>query len=391
MGMKIQSAEIWVLENIRNGFSPIVLRLTTDDGVRGLGEVALAHGGAPYAGAACAAAALLKEMTRHFVLGADPRRIEAMWNTLFRRTYWGQGGGPVIYGAISAIDTALWDIRARALGVPVYELLGGKVNDTLHVYANGWYDNWADPARFADGARKVVAAGYDALKFDPFVISGIPWGANMPGRLLTRAQINQAVARVAAVRDAVGPDVEIMIDGHGNLGVASAIEAGRALEPLRPYFFEEPTDALNVEAMRKVSRSIRIPVAAGERLYTRYQFREYIEKQVLAIVQPDLGLTGGITEMKKIASYADTYAIHFQPHRYAGPIVTAASVQVSASIPNAAMQEWVVNELPDILDIVGDALERHAKNGWLVVPEAPGIGVTLNDDLLKRYPCTRVE
>ena len=182
-----------------------------------------------------------------------------------------------------------------------------------------------------------------------------------------------------------------MIDGHGNLGVASAIEAGRALEPLRPCFFEEPTDSLNVEAMRKVSESIRIPVAAGERLYTRYQFREYIEKQVLAIVQPDIGLTGGITEMKKIAAYADTYAIAFQPHRYAGPIATAASVQVSASIPNAAMQEWVVNEAPDVLDIVDDALERKASNAQLVVPDAPGIAVTLNDELMRRYPCTRVE
>jgi galactonate dehydratase len=389
--MKIKSAEIWVLEHIRKGFSPVILRLTTDDGVQGLGEAALAHGGAPYAGAAYAGAALLKEMTRHFVLGADPRRTEAMWHTLFRRTYWGQGGGPVIYGAISAIDTAFWDIKARALGVPVYELLGGKVHDTLHVYANGWYDNWADPARFADAARKVVAGGYDALKFDPFVISGIPWGANMPERLLTRAQINQAVARVSAVRDAVGPNVEIMLDAHGNLGVGSAIEAGRALEPFRPCFIEEPTDSLNVEAMRKVSENIRIPVAAGERLYTRYQFREYIEKQILSLVQPDLGLTGGVTEMKKIAAYADTYGIPFQPHRYAGPIVTAASTQVSASVPNAAMQEWVVNELPDVLDIVDDPLERHAANGQLVVPDKPGIGVNLNAAIVGRYPCTRVE
>ncbi|MBC7235599.1 MAG: mandelate racemase/muconate lactonizing enzyme family protein [Chloroflexi bacterium] len=368
---------------------PIILKLITDEGIYGLGEFALAYGTGRRA-----AIGMLQDMLEECVLGADPLRIEQMWHTLFRRTFWGQGGGTVVYGGMSTIDMALWDIKGKALGQPIYELLGGKTRDEVRVYANGWYgDEWkhnkgwspVTPQEFARAAAQVVELGYDALKFNPF---GSPPGGKLGQheRLLEPERADLGYARVAAVREAVGPQVDIMVECHGWFGVTSAIEMGRRLEELHPFFYEEPVDAMNVECMRKVAENVRIPIAAGERLYTRYGFREYIEGQVLDVLQPDVGLAGGITELKKIAAYAETHDLHIQPHNCHGPIATAAAVQVDACITNFIIQE-TVGDRPDITyDVVNEPLEKQIKLSRMPVPTSPGLGVTLNEEVVGRCP-----
>jgi galactonate dehydratase len=391
--MKVIAADIYDVD-LHPYKPPIILRLTTDEGLYGLGEFPLAYGAGRQA-----AIGMLKDMLGSYVFGQDPTLVEAMWHTLFRRTFWGQGGGPIVYGGMSTIDEALWDIKGKSLGRPVYDLLGGKVRDQIRCYANGWYSaEWAPennrypvtPEEYADIAAKVVALGYDALKFNPFFA---PPGSNWPDseRILDPRRANLGYARVAAVREAVGPAVGILVEVHGWLGPTSAIEMGKRLEELKPCCYEEPVDAMNVECMMKVAQNVAIPIAAGERLYTRYQFREYIERQAVDILQPDVGLAGGITEVKKIAASAETYDLHVQPHNCCGPIATAAAVQIDACITNFIFQELVPFRDRITYELVNEPLELQVTAGHIPVPTAPGLGVTLNEDLVRRCPCLHLE
>jgi len=385
--MRVTSADIYHVQ-ITQGFNPVILRLLTEDGIEGIGEMGLAYGVGGAGGAQVA-----KELVEKFVLGQDPRRVETIWHQGFRRTFWGQGGGPVLYGAMSAIDMALWDIKGKAAGLPVCEMLGGPTQDELWVYANGWYgrtmpdgtrDMCVTPEDYAQAAVVAVEKGFNALKFDPFAVNSEgQW--DYVKLAVSRQRANLSVERVRAVREAVGPDVEILIECHGNLGVTSAIAIGKRMAELDPFFYEEPVHAMNVASMLKVSQNVPIPIAAGERLYTRYGFRQYIETQALDILQPDIGLAGGITELKKIATYAETYDIHVQPHRYASPITTAASVQLDASITNFIIQEFFPFESEDVCSIVEDPLERKVVDSMLAVPMEPGLGVTLNHDRVDPY------
>ncbi len=386
--MRITSVDIYDVKldaSPATQWNPVVVRVNTDDGLYGLGEVALAYGvGAP------AGLGMVKHLAERFLIGADPFRAEQLWDAMYRRTFWAQGGGPVVFGGMSAIDEALWDIKGKALGVPVYELLGGRVWDKLRVYANGWYHGCYSPEEYAERAQQVVADGYTAMKFDPFAYSADGrW--DYPRRALDPQRADLAYARVEAVRDAVGPKVDILVEVHGNLGTTSAIQMGKRLEALKPFFYEEPVDALNVECMRKVAENVDIPLAAGERLYTRYGFRPYIEGQILDILQPDIGLTGGIMETKKIAAYAETYGIHIQPHNCAGPISTAASVQLDACITNFIIQEWFPYHNDERYELVTEALERQAVDGYYTITDKPGLGVELNEGVTGKHDCVHIE
>jgi galactonate dehydratase len=359
--------------------NPVIVRVDTDEGIYGAGELGLAYGDGAKAGIA-----MIRTLAERYLIGADPRRTEAVWETFFRRTFWGQGGGPVVYGAVSAVNEALWDIKGKALGVPVFELLGGRMWDEIRLYANGWYTGLNAPEAYAEGALRVVADGYDALKLDPFGTT--PDGRwEYPRRHIDRDWALLAVRRVEAIRRAVGDDVDILLDIHGNLGTTDAITYGRMLEASRPFFYEEPVDPMNVECTKKVSENVRIPIAGGERLYTRYQFRPFLEKQALDIVQPDMGLCGGITEARKIAAYAETYNAHVQPHNCGGPVSTAAGVQLDAAIPNFVIMEWFPYWKDERYAIVTEALEPQQRGGWLKIPDKPGLGVELNDEYLARF------
>ena len=386
--MKITSVDIYDIKldaTAATQWNPVVIRINTDEGIYGLGEVGLAYGvGAP------AGLGMVKHLAERFLIGSDPFRAEQLWDEMYRRTFWAQGGGPVVFGGMSAIDEALWDIKGKALGVPVYELLGGRVWDKLRVYANGWYHGCVTPEDYAEAAQRVVADGYTAMKFDPFAYSaGGTW--NYPRRALDPQRADLAYARVEAVRDAVGPKVDILVEVHGNLGTTSAIQMGKRFEALKPFFYEEPVDALNVECMRKVAENVDIPLAAGERLYTRYGFRPYIEGQILDVLQPDIGLAGGIMETKKIAAYAETYGIHVQPHNCAGPISTAASVQLDACITNFIIQEWFPYHKDERYELVTEALEHQAVGGYYTVTDKPGLGVELNEGAIRKHDHLRIE
>ena len=375
--MRITDVEIF--DVTVGSWHPVILRINTDEGISGVGEVALAYGVGSSAGVGIA-----QDLAEHFLLGADPFQIEQIWDRMYRKSFWAQGGGPVVFGGMSAIDEALWDIKGKALGVPVYELLGGRCWDRLRVYANGWYNDCVTPEAYAEAAQQVVADGYTAMKFDPFAVT--PEGDwDYTRRVLSRERADLAYERVAAVREAIGPAVDILVEVHGNLGTTSAIQIGKRLEALDPFFYEEPVDALNVECMRKVAENVDIPIAAGERLYTRYGFRPYIEGQILDILQPDLGLAGGISEVKKIANYAETYNLHVQPHNCASPVATAASVQVDCCISNFIIQEWFPYREAEMYELVTDPLEFHVVDGAMPVPTEPGLGIDLNDGVVADY------
>lgn len=382
--MKITKATIYDIDFGRNFHckqNPVIVRLDTDEGIYGVGEVGLAYGDA-----AKAAIGMLQNLASGYLIGFDPSKIELMWDIFYRKTFWGQGGGPVIYGAISAIDEALWDIKGKFFGAPVYELLGGKFRDKIRLYANDWYSGLVQPEEYAEAALKVVNDGYNALKFDPFAttINGI-W--DYPRRDIDSARTRLAIGRIKAVRDSVGSDIDILIEVHGNLGTTAAIQIGREIEQYKPYFYEEPVDPLNVECMKKVSENVNIPIAGGERLYTRYGFREFIEKQALDILQPDINLAGGLTETKKIASYAETYNLHIQPHNCSGPVATAVAVQFDACTNNFIIQEWFPYwyQKDDRLNIVKEPLELQAVDGFLEINDNPGLGIELNEDFLKNF------
>ncbi|MBN1581522.1 MAG: mandelate racemase/muconate lactonizing enzyme family protein [Anaerolineae bacterium] len=391
--MKIIAADIYNVD-LHPWKPPIILRLITDEGIYGLGEFPLCYGAGRRA-----AIGMLQDLIEGFVIGADPMRIEAMWDTLFRRTFWAQGGGPVVYGGMSTVDEALWDIKGKALGCPVYELLGGKVRESLRVYANGWYSGeWAPengrrpdtPQEYGEIAARVVGLGYGALKFNPFGAPRDRQGGGHP-HVLEPWRADLGYARVEAVREAVGPQVDIMVECHGWFDPTSAIEMGRRLADLNPWFYEEPVDAMNVACMKQVAENVSLKIAAGERLYTRYMFREYIEGQVLNLLQPDVGLAGGITEVKKIASYAEIYGLTIQPHNCHGPIATAAAAQIDACIPNFLIQELVPFRERIAYDLVLEPLELEVKDGQMPVPDGPGLGVTLNESLVDRCPHIRIE
>ncbi len=383
--MKITEVEIYEVHYEKTpNWHPVLIRIHTDEGISGVGEVALAYGVGGSAGAG-----MVKNLAEAFLIGADPMRIEHLWDTMYRKTFWGQGGGPVIFGGMSAIDHALWDIKGKALGVPVYELLGGRCHDRLLAYANGWYHDYNAGEEWAEPIGKIKADGWKAVKFDPF--RKRPDGVNeYSGRALSKDREDLAVERVAAVREAGGDDFMICVEVHGNLGTMSAIGAGRRLAEFNPFFYEEAVDANNVESMRKVAQNVQIPIAAGERLYTRYGFRPYLEGQILDIIQPDLGLAGGISEVKKIASFAETYNIHVQPHNCATPVLTAVSVQLDACIPNFIIQETFPYRPAEYYEVVLNPLEKQVVESYLPIPTEPGLGVELNDDFLKNQPCVRV-
>jgi len=380
--MKVTRAQVYLASV--DGRHPVIVRLWTDEGICGLGEAALAYGVG-----ASGAAAMIKDLAERFVLGRNPFQVEAIWSDMYDHTFWAKGGGPIIFAAISAIETALWDIKGRALGVPVYELLGGSYRDSVRVYANGWSFRAVKPADVARAAEKVVRDGYDAIKFYPLAtpIENHPNGifAHVSRREIDRSFENLAVERVRAVRDAVGPDVDIMVDMSGELTTDAIIRLGKRLEEFDLFFLEEPVDAFDVDAMKIVAEKLDVPIAAGERLYTRYGFRRLFELRAAAIVQPDIGTAGGLMETKKIAAMAETYNMRVQPHLCAGPVATAAALQLDACIPNLLIQELYPYRVPEHFGLVDQPLEPQVRNGRVAIPNRPGLGVDLVEERVARF------
>jgi galactonate dehydratase len=344
------------------------VELRTDEGLTGVGEVRML-------GHTDALLGYLAEAERRYVLGADPFAIEALVQRMYRGDY--ARAGEIAMSAIACVELACWDIVGQALGQPVHRLLGGAVRDRIRAYANGWYTVEREPEEFAAAARAVVERGYRALKLDPF-------GA---GHLeLDRDERLRSVGLVEAVRDAVGPDVDVLVEMHGRFTPAVAIALARDLEPFAPGWIEEPVPPENLRALAKVAARVNVPVATGERLHTRYDFRELFELQAADVIQPDITHLGGIWETRKLAAMAETSYVLVAPHNVGGPVATAANLHLAACTPNFKIQEhfndfadaWVRDVAPGLPD-VGD-------DGCFPVPTAPGLGVRLDWDAAAAHP-----
>ena len=366
-----------------DGRYPVIVELLTDQGVTGIGDAAVAYGTG-----AQAAAAMIKELVQQFVIGRDPFSTEAIWSDMYDHTFWAKGGGTIIFAGIGAIEQALMDIKGKCLGVPVYELLGGKMRDQVRVYANGWSFRCTRPEEFARAAEKVVQDGYTALKFYPLATAELDAEGHIrhvSNRSIDASTEQKALASVKAVRDAIGPKIDLFLDVSAELTTDAIIRLGRRLEDWGIGFFEEPVDPSDVEALKKVSEQVRLPIAVGERLYTRYGFRRVMELHAADILQPDVGNTGGIMEAKKIAAMAETYNMRIQPHNCSSPVCTAASLQLDASIANFYIQELYPYRVAEHFAIVDRPPELLVRKSYLPIPNRPGLGVELVAERVRRY------
>lgn len=361
---------------------PVCVRINTDEGISGYGEIGVAYGNAQSAGfgmgidfAKC-------------IIGLNPMNNEEIWNRLHRLTFWGMGNGGVIMAGISGIDIALWDIRGKALNAPVYQLLGGKTNSKLRAYASQLQFDWgkvshslAKPEEYAEAMKKAMADGFTAVKVDPvgFDPEGNWMGWSTRG-ILQREQMELAVDRVAAMREA-GPDVDIIIELHALTDATTSVQLGRELEKLNCFYYEEPTQPLNSALFREISQKVNIPIATGERVYTRWGYRPFYEDRSISIIQPDLCNTGGLTEGKKICDMAHVYDIGVQVHCCGGPISAAAALQLEAVIPNFVIHELHASALiQDNIDLC--KYDYVAKDGYFEVPDKPGIGQELTEEAI---------
>lgn len=365
-------------------WNPTFVRINTDEGISGFGEIGLA-----YSDAINAAFGICIDFAK-VIVGMDPMNIEKIWDTLHRSTFWGQGGGGVVFAGMSAMDIALWDLKGKALGVPVYQLLGGKTNDRLRAYASQVQFDWAPisrnlvtPEEYAEVTRKAMADGYDCVKVDPLgVMPDGSWRWDFGG-LLSRKNIQMATERVAAIREAGGPGMDIIIELHAQTDANSAVQLGQALEPFGCFYYEEPTQALNPVLFRHIASKVDIPLAAGERIYSRWGYRPFLEDRSLSVIQPDLGNCGGITEGKKICDMARVYDVGVQMHLCGGPIATAAALQLEAVIPNFVIHEQhqfaLVKE-----NIEMCKYDYQPKAGYYEIPNRPGIGNELTEETIRK-------
>ncbi len=348
-----------------------IVKVRTDEGLTGAGEVRMVNHTQALLG-------YLEHAIPNHVLGADPFDIEALVQRMWRTDY--ERAGATVMSGIAAIEIACWDIVGQAMGQPVFKLLGGAVRDRIKAYANGWYTVERTPAEFHDAARRVIAKGYRALKLDPF-------GAGTSE--LAPAEQRRAVALVEAVRDAIGPDNELLVEMHGRFTPATAIAVARELEPFRPSWIEEPVPPENLKALAKVAAQVRIPVATGERIHVRHEFRELFELQAADVVQPDITTVGGILETRKIAAWADAHYVLVAPHNVGGPISTAAALQLAACTTNFKIQEHF-NDFTEAFVKESAPGNPEVVDGSFALPTRPGLGVTLNEDLIAEHPARRL-
>ena len=365
-------------------WSPVFVKVYTDQGIHGIGEMAPAYS------SGIIAAMRHLQIVGKSLIGKDPFEVSKIVDSLFF-----QMKRPSLESGhvASAIDMALMDIKGRALGVPVYELIGGKRHDHVRVYANGWCYNMTEPTQYAEAALKNVQNGFTAMKLDPFRYyeGGFDWANQNPDSATRSRWVKVGLDRVRSIREAVGPHIDIFLEAHGKFDASTALYIAEAFEEIGLYAYEEPIDSTNFEYFKKVSEGTTIPLASGERLISRQEFRPFIEQQLVSIIQPDLGMAGGILETKKIADYAEVYKIYLAPHNSGGPVCTAASVQTDAACANFIIQETFPYRPPEYFDFAVQSYESRIENGYLPVPDDPGLGIELDKDKIKKAPRTMIK
>jgi galactonate dehydratase len=349
----------------------ILLRLETDvPGLYGIGEATVQWGDEGMLG-------YLVSLEKRYLLGADPRDIEALWERVYRSEYWRRDF--FVCSALGGVEMACWDILGKSLGVPVWRLLGGKCRDQVRAYANGWYQVERTPEAIAERARQVINMGYTALKIDPFGAGSYE---------MSEPEKRSSVEIVRAVREAIGADAELFVEMHGRFAPHTAIDMCHRLAPYRPGWFEEPVPPENTQALLEVRRAVAplgIPVAAGERLFTRHLYLDLFRERAVDIIQPDICHVGGIAEMRKIAAMAEAHYMPLAPHNACSPVGTMASLHVAVATPNFKILEtfddmvepWVREAVvgrPEIVD------------GHFALPTAPGLGADINEAVIAAHP-----
>ena len=356
------------------------IEVETDEGITGLGETSDYRATQMLAGGI--------DAIKHLLIGEDPSHIEELWQRVFRNYSTINGRGFVSH-LVSAVDVALWDIRGKALGQPVYQLLGGPVRSNVPLYTH-IQDQSYKGVTIADAvaaARRTKEAGYEAIKTDPFKsqrpLGGPFLGASMV-EFLNPDSIAEAVDWIAALRDELGPGYELMVDAHGRFDVASAIRAGRALEPYGLIWYEEPVPPESFQALREVRENTNIPICVGERLYTRYDYTPVFEQRLADYVMPDILWTGGISEIKKIAAMAEAYYVRISPHDALGPVSIVAGAHASITMPNLYRLECLHEWFPTFAKIIKPMFE--VRDGAIRLDATrPGLGIELDHEAAAEY------
>lgn len=349
----------------------ILLRLETDEsGLYGIGEATVQWGDEGMIG-------YLTSLEKRYLIGQDPRDIESLWERVYRNEYWRRDF--FVCSALGGVEMACWDILGKSLGVPVWRLLGGKCRDRIRAYANGWYQVERTPDAIAERAVRAVDMGYGALKIDPFGAGSYE---------MEEHEKIRSIEIIAAVRDAVGPDVELFVEMHGRFAAHTAIEMCHRLAKFRPGWFEEPVPPENVQALAEVRQAVAhlgIPVAAGERLFTRYLYLDLFRLRAADVIQPDVCHAGGIAETRKSAAMAEAHYIPVAPHNACSPVGTMASLHVAACTPNFKIQETFDDMVePWVRDaVIGRPV---MKDGHFDLPDKPGLGVDLDEDVIAQHP-----
>ena len=358
--MKIVDVKTFVVGNPWKNW--VFVKVYTDEGIVGLGEATQGLQTKP--------AEVAVHELKPLYMGQDPRQVVAIWDRMYKGIFLRHDS------AVTAIECACWDILGKSLGVPVWQLLGGKIRPRVRAYANGWYQGPRDPVFFAERAKEVVSLGYTALKFDPF---------GSAYRFMDAAEEKLSLRIVAAVREAVGEGVDLLIEAHDRLSVSTAIRIGRALAEYRPMWIETPVMSTDIEATVEVARQIPIPVASGERFANKKDFARLLQSGAVDIVQPELLRVGGVMPLVKVAALAEAFEAFVAPHNAQSPYTTVVNTMVGATLPNLLIQECFDDFLVPWSREVLTGWAR-IEGGYIEVPDAPGFGVALNEEEASKYP-----
>ena len=361
--MKITDIKTFNVFAYRTNF--VFVKLETDEGISGIGEGTLEYKENALLGAI--------EDIKRVLIGQDPREVERISHELYRDSYWRVG--PVLQSAVSAVNMAMWDIKAKAAGVPVYEMLGGKVRDGVRMYANAWFAGAKTADEFAAAAVKAKNMGVTALKWDPF---------GKAYMYMENADFRRSLEIGEAVRGAVGNDVDLLIEGHGRFDIATGIKIANALKPFDPYFFEEPTPPDCLDALAQVHKSSPVPIAAGERLYSLTQMRDFLERGCADFVQPDISHCGGISAVKKMAALCEAHYVALAPHNPSGPVANAATLHIAASTQGFRILEICLTDVSWRKELTNERVVFDKGN--ILIPTGVGLGLEINEENCLKYP-----
>ncbi len=361
--MKITDIKTYIMDAFRTNWT--FIKVETDEGLYGWGEASL--GTQEMALSGCV------EDLKRLIIGRNPLEIEKLRFEVYRDIYW--KGGPVLMSAISGIEMALWDIMGKYFNVPCYTFFGGKIRDEVKMYANGWFSGAKTAEEFAQKAKDAVALGVKALKWDPFGKSHMT---------ISKEDMAKAVDIVGAVREAVGNNVDLLIECHGRFNPYTAIQISYELAPFKPMLMEEPCPPDNIEAIASVRRKSPVPISAGERVYTIYGFDDLFSKEAVDIAQPDMFHTGGMMECKKIAAMAEAKHIPVSFHNPSGPISNAAILQLAAATPNFLIHEIMLNDGSFRKSITTE--EVIFNDGYIKIGDRPGLGIDVNVEEVEKRP-----